>query len=314
MVNKRLYTILAILCIAICQAFGQTRLVGKITGINGEALVGASLQIEGTQKGGISTSDGFYRIENLPEGNVKIIVSYISYQTQTFTSILKSDGDNHLDVVLIPKNEDLQELVVRAKSKEQVKREEPIKIEVIDVDLVRDRSVSLPQLFNQVSGVKVRQNGGVGSTTTININGLQGNAIRFFKDGIPLDYLGNAFNLSLLPVDQLSNVEIYKGVLPVGLGMDALGGAVNLISRETTKNNLDLTYSTGSFNTQQATINGYFNIPKTPLFASISSYYVYSDNNYRILAELDDEETANVSTYEVDYRRQIDQYSVSAVS
>ena len=43
-------------------------------------------------------------------------------------------------------------------------------------------------------------------------------------------------------------VEVYKGVLPVNLGADALGGAVNIVSRRDA-NYLDATYSFGSFNT-----------------------------------------------------------------
>ena len=57
------------------------------------------------------------------------------------------------------------------------------------------------------------------------MNGFQDRAIKNFKDGIPMDYLGAGYNISLVPVNMLERVEVYKGVLPTALGADALGGA-----------------------------------------------------------------------------------------
>ena len=57
-------------------------------------------------------------------------------------------------------------------------------------------------------------------------------------------------------------VEVYKGVLPVNLGADALGGAVNIVSRRDA-NYLDATYSFGSFNTHKVSVNGAYTHLKT---------------------------------------------------
>ncbi len=281
-------------------AIGQTTLIGNISDNTGEPLIGAEIVFKGTQTGGVANNDGDFKVESNLAGDQTLIVSFIGYESQTIQVFLKENKITTVNVLLSPNNTELREVTVQGKSKEQVQREAPIKIEVIDVKQVQGRSVSLPQLINQTSGVKVRQNGGVGSSTVININGLQGNAIRFFRDDIPMDYLGKAFNLSLLPVEQISNIEIYKGILPVKLGADALGGAINLISPENSRDELNVSYGFGSFNSHLATVNGYLHVPQTKLFISASSYFVYSENNYKVLVDIADEETGNLKEEEVE--------------
>lgn len=90
----------------------------------------------------------------------------------------------------------------------------------------------LNKLLNNVSSVRVREDGGMGSNYNFSLNGFSGNQVKFFLDGIPMDNFGSSFNLANISVNMAERVEVYKGVLPVSLGADALGGAVNIISRK----------------------------------------------------------------------------------
>ena len=72
----------------------------------------------------------------------------------------------------------------------------------------------------------------LGSSSNVIVNGYQGRAVKLFRDGIPSDYLGDGYNVSLLPVNLLERVGVYKGVLPVRLSAHALGGAINLVSAQ----------------------------------------------------------------------------------
>ncbi len=290
--------VFGVLFIVGISAFCQSTVRGSVKSLNGEVLIGASVSVKNTSVGCITDAKGNFVIECKRSNTLVLEVHYIGYQTREVK--VTGGNTNAIEIRLEPLDEKLNEVTVKAKSKEQKKREEPIKIEVINVARLESQSVSLPQVINQTSGVRVRQYGGIGSNTSININGLQDEDIRFFKDDIPMDYLGNAFSLSLLPVDQLSNIEIYKGVLPVKLGADALGGAVNFISKDYHENHLDLSYGLGSYNAHQATANAYLLIPKTKLFAALSSYYVYSDNNYKVKVKVADEDTGKRKEYEVE--------------
>ncbi|WP_103866198.1 TonB-dependent receptor [Aquimarina sp. I32.4] len=280
--------------------WGQSSVSGTISDQNGQPLLGATIQIMSTTIGGITNENGYFELNKTPFGNYTLEIAILGFKNRRIPITLQKGKPISLTITMTETSQNLEEVILQGKSKTQRKREEPIKIEVIDINQLQAQSISLPQIMNQTSGVKVRQTGGIGSNTTININGLQGNSIRFFRDGIPLDYLGQAFNLSIVPIDQLANIEIYKGILPVDLGADALGGAVNFISRQNNDNNLDLTYSVGSFNTHQGNLNGYINIPNSKLFASVSSYLISSDNNYTIDVDIPDSETGVPTTTAVE--------------
>lgn len=257
----------------------------------GKPVPFASVIIEDTNKGTLTNDDGYFSLSIKNTLSEKIYIQSIGYKTavvQVPQGVLETEL---LEITLKSSEYELDEVVVSGKSKAQHKMEKPIKVEAIDVSKLQAQSTSIPQIINQTAGVKVRQSAGVGSGTSININGLQGRAIRFFRDDIPLDYLGNAYELSLVPIGQLAGIDIYKGVLPARLGADALGGAVNLLTRDFKKNQIDLSYSYGSFNSHQANLGGYWEIPGTDYFIQLSSYYVYSDNDYHMDVEVTDPET-----------------------
>ncbi|MEM6831027.1 MAG: TonB-dependent receptor, partial [Bacteroidota bacterium] len=215
-------------------------LKGRITDEKGTPIPFATIALQGTNKGVISDEDGKFQIKQISAGTRQFSVSSMGFQKKEVVVDILPDQIVSTKIEMRVSTGELEEVVVFGKSQEQLKMEEPIKVEVINTKKLQTKSLSLPQVINQSPGVKIRQSGGVGSSTIINVNGLQGNAIRFFRDGIPLDYLGRAFDLNLIPVDQLDNIEIYKGVLPAELGADALGGALNLTSRKDFRNNLDL--------------------------------------------------------------------------
>ena len=266
-------------------------LMGRITDEKGEPLPGVTVKLVDTPHGTITGEDGSYIFRGLESGIYQVEVSSVGFEK--LSKIINVPGKETLVLNLSMKESvsELDEVIVHAKSFEQEKREQPIKVEAIDIKKLQSQSISLPQIINQTSGVRVRQAGGIGSAATININGLQGSAIRFFKDDIPLDYLGRAFDLSLLPVEQLSNIEIYKGVLPIALGADALGGAVNFLTRGNYTNYLDVSYGMGSFNTHRVNLNGYYELPNTKLYVDLASYFLHSDNNFENEAPFTDPST-----------------------
>ncbi len=274
------YQILLVFALLSTTFFGQSSLVGRVINDKGVPLLGVDVILVNTTLGAASDESGAFKISNVPLGNYMVEVSSLGYKTQTIPVTFKNNIPISLKITLVETDESLSEVVVRAKTKQARKREEPIKIEVIDVEKIIEQSTSIPEIINQTSGVKVRQSSGIGSATTININGLQGNAIRYFKDGIPTDYLGRAFNIGLVPTSVIKNVEIYKGVLPIELGADALGGAINIVTKDKDKQYIDTSLELGSFNTQILNFNSNFIIPKTKIHVGVSSYHTRSDNDY----------------------------------
>ena len=136
-------------------------------------------------------------------------------------------------------------------------------------------------MINQSSGVRMRESGGMGSDYSFTLNGFAGKQVKFFLDGIPMDNFGSSLSLTNLSANIAERVEVYKGVLPVNLGADALGGAVNIVTRKDA-NYLDASYSISSFNTHRLSVNGAFTDKKSGFTVRANTYYNYSDNNYRV--------------------------------
>jgi outer membrane cobalamin receptor len=187
----------------------------------------------------------------------------------------------------------LEDVILNDKSEAQTVKDQAIKAEVIDTKKIQQEASTLTELINRSSGVKVRQQGGLGSGANISINGYQGKAIKFFKDGIPLDYFGEGFNISLVPLNMLDRIEIYKGVLPVKFGADALGGAVNMVSKYSFKKYVDFSYEIASFNTHRASINSFYRNTTHKIFLGADAFYNYSDNNYKVTVKVVDPVTRN---------------------
>jgi outer membrane receptor protein involved in Fe transport len=122
---------------------------------------------------------------------------------------------------------------------------------VVDLRAKRSAPADLKNAIQSAPGLHLRQNGGAGSDFDININGLQGKAIKVFIDGVPQDAFSAGLALNSLSAEDLERVEIYKGVLPADLGADALGGGVNLVTRPIAGDDLEASYQAGSFGEQR---------------------------------------------------------------
>ncbi len=143
----------------------------------------------------------------------------------------------------------LDDIVVMAKTPSDRLREGSYSATAIDVSGRLSTSSDIVGILDKASGVRVRREGGLGSDFNLMVNGMSGNAIKYFIDGIPMESMGNGMTVGSLPAALIERIEIYKGVIPAWLGGDILGGAVNVVTRPDKRNYIDATLSIGSFHT-----------------------------------------------------------------
>jgi len=174
----------------------------------------------------------------------------------------------------------LQQSVVTARSQEQRLREGAFTVNALNIRLLSSTLNSLTPAIDRSAGIRIREEGGLGSDYDLSINGMSGNAIRYFLDGMPLEAKGSGITLANLPIGIIDRVEIYKGVIPAGLGSDALGGAVNIITNRRARNYLDVSYGFGSFHTHKADFNAQYTGKKTGIVIKPVISFNYSKNNY----------------------------------
>jgi outer membrane receptor protein involved in Fe transport len=183
----------------------------------------------------------------------------------------------------------LREVVVTSASEEQLQlRQMPVNVSVIQAMPFYKTNATGLDLLRQVSGIKIKQSGGFGSRSDFFINGSTGKQVKFFIDGMPQDNLGETQLINIYPVEQIERIEVYKGVLPVDLGADALGAAINIVTRRETESYTDVSYAISSFNTHRLNVSGRKYL-SDHFFIGLLANLNYAQNNYRIDGEVPNE-------------------------
>ncbi|MDF3064506.1 MAG: TonB-dependent receptor [Polyangiaceae bacterium] len=129
-------------------------------------------------------------------------------------------------------------------------------VHVVELRRAKQQSADLGEVLARTQGVSVRRDGGLGSASRFSLNGLYDTQIRFFVDGVPLELAGYPFGIANVPVNLIERVEIYRGVVPIRFGADALGGAVNLVTDEGLYPFGSASYQVGSFGTHRLNVAG----------------------------------------------------------
>ncbi|MGN0213826.1 MAG: TonB-dependent receptor plug domain-containing protein [Muribaculaceae bacterium] len=173
----------------------------------------------------------------------------------------------------------LEEVVVTANAVERVKKT-AYNVVALSTENLSNTTKSLSDALAKTPGLKLRESGGIGSDMSMTLDGFSGKHIKIFIDGVPQEGVGEAFSLNNIPVNYAERIEVYKGVVPVGFGTDALGGVINIVTGKQRKGwSLDASYTYGSFNTHKSYVDYTFTSDKGLAF-EINAFQNYSDNNY----------------------------------
>jgi outer membrane receptor protein involved in Fe transport len=207
---------------------------------------------------------------------------------------------------------ELDEVIILGKNKVKEINESAYNAVSIDARLLHNTSLNLTRTLDRISGVKIRETGGTGSGTQISINGFSGRHVKIFMDGIPMEGFGSSFQLNSMPVNLADRIDVYKGVVPVEFGADALGGAINIVTRQTKNTYIDASYSFGSFNTHKSNLS-LGHTSKNGFVFQLNAYQNYSDNSYKVKTKLLDLSTNTYSAEEYPFKRFHDNYHNEAL-
>ncbi len=256
------------------------RLSGQVR--DGEGPVAdASVVIKGSAIGTVTNKNGYFEFSQLRNGKITIVVSYAGYISQSRELVISAGSPaKPLDFQLSRNDQELENVRVTGINRAQEVKASGFSVNVVETRQFANTTADINQVLNLTTGVRIREQGGLGSNFNFSINGLSGKSVKYFIDGVPTDILGSAMSLNNIPVNLSERIEVYKGVVPVHLGSDAMGGAINIITSQKQANYLDVSYSYGSFNTHRASFTGQYTDRKTGLILKGTSFYNYSDNNY----------------------------------
>ena len=260
----------------------------EMTGISGRiisaedrsAIDFADIYLKETTYGCITDENGTFRLE-APQGTYTLAVAAIGYGTYEMTITLSGRDTTLRTIALKPARNQLDEVVVMSERKSHV-RQSAFNAVDLSVKEMHNSSKSLGEALSQLPGLKLRESGGVGSDAQLTLDGFSGKHVKVFIDGVPQEGAGTALDINNLPVNFAERIEVYKGVVPVGFGSDALGGVINIVTKKRRHGwSLDASYSYGSFNTHKSYVN-FSHTLRNGLAYEINAFQNYSDNNYWI--------------------------------
>jgi len=276
-------TAIIVVCSFSLPAFSQstnfkTTLKALVVDESNSPLANATVMINGKNVG-TTDARGQFNISIPKNGTFSLRISSIGKKILT-DKISSNELAGGTKVFMLQEQiNTLEAIEILGLSKVDEVNKQSFNVTALDATKLHNTSMDVGQLINRVSGVRVRESGGMGSQTAISLNGFTGNQVKLFLDGLPIDNYGSSFQINNIPINYINQIEVYKGVVPVWLGGDALGGAINLVKNTKAGNFIDASYSLGSFNTHRANVNlGY--IAKNGFTVELNAYKNYSKNNY----------------------------------
>ena len=273
------------------RASQQSTLSGVVLTEDGTPLPYATVYIEGTTIGTTTDLAGRYTLK-VPKGEQTLTASSLGYEHATHVIVAK-ELNTSVDFALKESATRIDEVVVSASGIGQLRRS-AFNAVAIDTRSLENTSKNLADALNKAPGMKLRESGGVGSDAAITLDGFTGKHIKIFIDGVPQEGVGGSFSINNIPAGFAERIEVYRGVVPVGFGSDALGGVVNIVTNKSRQRWFaDASYSFGSFNTHRSQINAGQTLANGIMW-EINAFQNYSDNSYTVDAALEDFETGRI--------------------
>ena len=226
----RLLLIFCFLLITI-STFSQGSLSGIVTS-QGQPVPFVQIAIPALSVGTVSDSLGQYIIPDVPAG-VHKVTTFISDYKAVNQTVTVTTGPTTLDFNLTENAHFIDEVVVTGTMKEISRMDSPIPVEIITPKFFqKNPTPSLFEAVGLVNGVKPQLNCNVCNTGDIHINGMEGPYTMILIDGMPIvSSLSTVYGLSGIPNSIVERIEIVKGPASSLYGSEAMGGIINVITK-----------------------------------------------------------------------------------
>ena len=212
----------------------KTMVSGKVISKEKQEVVDfATVYLKGTTYGCTTNEEGIYHL-HAPAGKYTLVVSAIGYKTIEKPVTLVHGERIKMNVMIDPSVTELGEVVVVSNGVSRVKRSAFNAI-AVDTKEFQNSTKNLSDALAKAPGMKLRESGGVGSDMQLMMDGFSGKHVKVFIDGVPQEGVGSSFGLNNIPVNFAERIEVYKGVVPVGFGTDAIGGVINIVTKRNQK-------------------------------------------------------------------------------
>ena len=247
-------TLTACFSMVIALSFGQTGTISGETKSGSELVPFAKIMLLDTKFGAVSDLNGKFKFSDIPAGTYNLVATFIGYNRYQDTIEVSVNKDSYLNINLKLSDKSLKEVVVSGTMKPMSKSDSPVPVEIYSAEFFKaNPSPSIYEALSNVNGVRPQVNCAVCNTGDIHINGLEGAYTMVLIDGMPIvSGLSTVYGLSGIPQSLIERVEIVKGPASTLYGSEAVGGLINIITKNPTNAPL---FSADAFATSWGEIN-----------------------------------------------------------
>jgi len=214
--------------------------------ISHEHLPYVNIQIEGTTIGTTSDESGHYFLKNIPTGDHKIVFSFMGYETLTKSIHIDANTTQEVNVELQESSFLIDHIVVTANKYEGKQREVASIVNVVSPTIMdATSSCSMADVLNYQTGLRVEMTCSNCGVPQLRINGLEGQYSQILMDSRPIfSSLASVYGLEQVPTGMVDRVEIIRGSGSALFGANAIAGVVNIITKEPSRNFVNVNHST----------------------------------------------------------------------
>ena len=224
----------------------NANIAGHITSkATGEPIPHVAVQVEGTMIVSVTNAEGYYHLEDLPLGKQTIEARATGYHAEKQTIEVEKNTKQTINFVLTTDEIALDEVVVSSNRSISLRRNAPTLVNVIDTRTFNiTNSTCLAQGLNFQPGVRTEDNCANCGFSQVRINGLDGHYSQILIDSRPVfSALQGVYGLEQIPANMIERVEVVRGGGSALYGSSAIGGTINIITKEPLSNYAELTHT-----------------------------------------------------------------------
>lgn len=214
-----------------------------------ENIAFATVLIIETGEGTVSNEQGRFEFSNLPAGKYNVRVSAVGYRTLTKEITVSREYASIVHFSLQIDNVAIEEVVVSANRNETNRKDAPVVVSVASTKLFDAvNSLDLAKSLNYITGLRVENNCQNCGFPQVRINGLEGPYSQVLINSRPVvSALSGVYGLEQIPVNMIERVEVVRGGGSALFGANAVGGTVNIITKDPLGDSFSFTSNMASF-------------------------------------------------------------------
>lgn len=226
---------------------GNTSIKGHIIDKStNEHIPYVTITVKGTTIGTVADATGHFTMRNLPDDEFTIVAEFLGYKTVEYTVAAKHAKSLDISLTLEEQPMSMDDVVVSATRNETNKKNTATIVNVTSSKIFDNTaSTNLAESIKFQPGLRVENTCGNCGAVQLRINGLEGQYSQILLDSNPIfSSLAGVYGVEQLPVAMIERVEVIRGGGSALFGSNAIGGVVNIITKEPLRNSLSLSHTT----------------------------------------------------------------------